>query len=85
MKISFNIQELLHCKSKLHETKSMHPFSSRAFQRDQEQTLKNPSLVDLININKTKQTSNSLRNGFAQCYMTMINILFQIPTPLEGK
>jgi hypothetical protein len=55
VKKSFNIQELLHRKSKRHETKPMHPSSSRAFQRDQECDLKHPSLVDLIGTNKTKQ------------------------------
>jgi hypothetical protein len=53
----FNIQELLHRKSKRHETKPMHPSSLRAFQRDQERDLKHPSLVDLISTNKTKQTN----------------------------
>jgi hypothetical protein len=59
MKKSFNIQELLHRKSKHHGTKPMHPSSSRAFQRDQERDLKHPSLVDLIGTkkNKTKQTN----------------------------
>ncbi len=28
-----------------------------------------------------QKTSNLSHNGFAQCYMTMINILFQRPTP----
>jgi hypothetical protein len=36
VKRSFNIQELLHHKSKCHGTKPMHPSSSRAFQRHQE-------------------------------------------------
>jgi hypothetical protein len=27
------------------------------------------------------ETSSSSHNGSAQCYMTMINILFQRPTP----
>jgi len=40
VKKSFNIQELLHHKSKRHETKLMHPSSSRAFKRDQEHDLK---------------------------------------------
>jgi hypothetical protein len=57
VKKSFNIQELLHHKSKRHETKLMHPSSSRAFQRDQECYLKHPGLVDLISTNKTKQTN----------------------------
>ncbi len=42
---SFKNQELLHHKSKCYETKPMHPFSSRAFQRAFE---KHCSLVDLI-------------------------------------
>jgi hypothetical protein len=52
---SFNIQELLHDKSKHHEIKPMHPFSSRAFQRDQECDLTHPCLVDLISSNKTNK------------------------------
>jgi hypothetical protein len=49
MKKSFNIQELLHCKSKCHETKLMHPSSSsRAFQRDQERNMKHRGSMDLI-------------------------------------
>jgi hypothetical protein len=55
MKKSFNIQELLLCKSKRHATKPMHPSSSRAFQRDQECDLKHPGLVDLINTKQNKQ------------------------------
>jgi hypothetical protein len=57
VKKSFNIQELLHRKSKHHETKLMHPSSSRAFQRHQEPDLKHPGSVDLIGTNKTKQTN----------------------------
>jgi len=52
---SFNIQELLHCKSKHYETKLMHPSSLRAFQRDQDHDSKYPDSVDLIATNKTKQ------------------------------
>jgi len=52
VKKSFNIKKLLHHKSKHHETKPMHPFSLRAFQRDQECNLKHPGLVDLISTNK---------------------------------
>ncbi len=37
----------MHCKSKRHETKPMHPFSSRAFPRDQEGDLKHPSSLIL--------------------------------------
>jgi hypothetical protein len=54
MKKSFNIQELLHCKSKHHETKPMHPSSSRAFQRHQEHNLRHPSSVDLITTKQNK-------------------------------
>jgi hypothetical protein len=54
VKKSFNIQELLHRKSKRRETKPMHPSSSRAFQRHQEHDLKHAGLVDLIT---TKQTT----------------------------
>jgi len=53
VKKSFNIQKLLHHKSKCHETKLMHPSSLRAFQKDQKCGLKHPGSVDL----KTKQTS----------------------------
>jgi hypothetical protein len=56
VKKSFNTQELLQYKSKCHETKPMHPSSSRAFQKDREHDLKHPSSVDLLNTNKTKQT-----------------------------
>ncbi len=49
MKESFNIQELLH-----HKSKPMQPSSLRAFQRQQEHNLKHPGLVDLIT---TKQTT----------------------------
>jgi hypothetical protein len=35
VKKPFNIQDLLHCKSKRHGTKPMHPSSSRACQRYQ--------------------------------------------------
>jgi hypothetical protein len=50
VKKSFNIQELLHHKSKHHETKPMQPSSSwsRALQRHQENNLKHPSSVDLV-------------------------------------
>jgi hypothetical protein len=58
VKKSFNIQELLHRKSKRYETKPIHPYSSRAFQRDQERNLKHPGWVDFISTNKTKQTNN---------------------------
>jgi hypothetical protein len=50
-----DIQELLHCKSKRHGMKPMHPSSSRAFQRNQERDLKHLDLVDLIGTNKTNK------------------------------
>jgi hypothetical protein len=55
VKKSFNIQELLHHKSKRYGTKPMHPSSSRAFQRDQERDLKHPGLVDLISTSKANK------------------------------
>ncbi len=60
MKKSFNIQELLHSKSKHHGTKPMlHPSSSssRAFQRHQEHNLKHPPSVDLIPSKQNKLPS----------------------------
>jgi len=42
MKKSFDIQELLHRKSKCHGTKPMNPSSSRAFQRHQKHDMKDP-------------------------------------------
>ncbi len=55
MKKSFNIQKLLHCKSKHHETKANVPL----LKRDQECNLKQPSSVALISINKTKQNKRT--------------------------
>jgi hypothetical protein len=54
MKKSFNIQELLHGKSKCHGTQPMHPSSSRAFQRHQEHDLKHPGSVNLITTKQKK-------------------------------
>jgi hypothetical protein len=54
VKKSFNIQELLHRKSKRHGTKRMHPFSLRAFQGHQEHDVKHPGLVDLISKKQNK-------------------------------
>ncbi len=54
---SFNIQELLHPKSKCHETKPMHSSALKAFQRNQERNLKHFNQVDLISTNKTKQNN----------------------------
>jgi hypothetical protein len=59
VKILFNIQEFLHRKSKRHGTKPMHPFSSRAFQREQERDLRHPGSVDLIGTNKIKQNKTN--------------------------
>jgi hypothetical protein len=53
VKKSYNIQELLHHKSKCHGTKPMHP-SSKVFKREQECDLKHPSLVDLISMKQNK-------------------------------
>ncbi len=47
----------MHLKSKHHGTKPMHPYSLRAFQRDQECYLKHPGSVEFISTNKTKQTN----------------------------
>jgi hypothetical protein len=47
VKKSFNIQELLHCKSKHHETKLMNPSSSRAFLKEIKK-----AIVSIINITK---------------------------------
>jgi hypothetical protein len=60
MKKSFNIQELLQGKSKRDGTKPMHPSSSRAFQRHQEQDLKHPIPVMWISYlqNKTNYLSS---------------------------
>jgi hypothetical protein len=57
VKKSFNIQELLHRKSKRHGNKPMHPSSSRAFQRDQELDLKHPDSVELIGTKQNKKTT----------------------------
>jgi hypothetical protein len=54
VKKSFNIQELLHRKSKHHGTKLMHLSSSRAFQRHQEHDLEHLGLVDLIGTKQNK-------------------------------
>jgi hypothetical protein len=57
MKKLFNIQELLHRKSKRHGTQPMHPSLSRAFQRHQEHNLKHPGWVDLIITKQNKLPS----------------------------
>ncbi len=54
VKKSFNIQKLLHRKSKCHGTKPMHPSSWRAFQRHQEHNLKHPGSVNLITTKQNK-------------------------------
>jgi hypothetical protein len=65
VKKSFDIQELLLDKSKRHETKLMHPFSSRSFQRDQERTepASEASQFGGSHQYKTKQTSGSTMKG----------------------
>jgi hypothetical protein len=55
VKKSFNIQELLHQKSKTAWNPADATPFLRAFQRDQERDLKHPGSVDLIG---TKQTNN---------------------------
>jgi hypothetical protein len=61
VKKSFNIQELLHHKSKCHHaTKPMHPFWWWVFQRHQEQDLKHHSSVDLITTKQNKTKQNKL-------------------------
>ncbi len=59
MKKSFNIQELLHHKSKCHGTKPMHPSLSKAFKPHQEHNLnlKHPGSVDLITTKQNKLAS----------------------------
>ncbi len=57
MKKSFNIQELLHCKSKCHGINPMHPSSWRAFERHQELDLKHHGLVDLVTPKQNKLPS----------------------------
>jgi hypothetical protein len=64
VKKSFNIQELLHYKSKHHETKPMHPSSLRAFQRDKECNLKHHGSVDLISTNKTNKQASFIDRCF---------------------
>jgi hypothetical protein len=54
MNKSFNILKKLHCKSKHHGTKPMHPFLLRVFQRHQKHNLKHPSLVHLITTKQKK-------------------------------
>jgi hypothetical protein len=72
MKKSFNIQKLLHRKSKRHGTKPMHPSSLRAFQRQQEHDLKHPGLVDFIITKQNKLPSFIYRykyfNVLMNCY-----------------
>jgi hypothetical protein len=57
MKKSFNIQELLHHKSKRHGTKPMHPSLSRAFQRLHDHDMKHLGSVDFITTKQNKLPS----------------------------
>jgi len=57
VKKSFNIQELLHLKSKRHGTKPIHLSWSIAFQIHQELDLKHPGSVDLISTKQNKLPS----------------------------
>jgi hypothetical protein len=76
MKKSFNIQEFLHHKSKRHETKLMHPSSSRAFQSDQERNLKHPSSMDLIVLNKTNKLPSFIDRYITFYYPYAYGIIF---------
>ncbi len=73
MKKSFNIQELLHCKSKPDGTKPVQPSLSRAFQRHQEHNLKHPGSVDLITIKQNK-TRCLMLNGLAINLISTIDV-----------
>jgi hypothetical protein len=66
VKKSFDIQELLHHKSKCHETKLMHPFSFRSFQRQQERTEAGSEASQFGGSHqyKTKQTNGSTMKGY---------------------
>jgi hypothetical protein len=56
VKKSFNIQELLHRKSKHHGTKPMHPSLLRAFQRNYKtKQNKLPSFIDRLEHPTTSQ------------------------------
>jgi hypothetical protein len=59
VKKSFDIQELLHRKSKRHETKPMHPPPPLELSKETKNTLnrdlKHPSSVDLIGTKQNKQ------------------------------
>ncbi len=81
---SFNIQELLHRKSKHHGTKAHTPLPlSRAFERHQEHDLKHPGLVDL---RTSKQ--NKLPSFIDRCVWVCACILYapsDIQTSQQGK
>ncbi len=79
MKNSFNIQELLHRKSKCHGTKPMHPSSLRAFQKHQEHNLKHLNLVDFI---ITKQNKLNLLI-ILWCMMPIIIYIFNITHKIQ--
>ncbi len=72
MKKSFNIQKLLHHKLKHDETKLMHPYLQRAFQRYQEHDLKHLNLGDRNITNKTKQ--NFLSSFTDRCVCLCVGI-----------
>jgi hypothetical protein len=57
VKKSFNIQKLLHLKSKRHGTKPIHLSWSRAFQIHQYHDLKHPGSIDLITTKQHKLPS----------------------------
>jgi hypothetical protein len=76
VRILLNIQYFFHHNN--YEINLIHPYPLRAFQQYRKHGKKHSSLGDF---NDRKKASNSLCNGFAQYYMTMINILFQRATP----
>jgi len=78
MKKSFNIQELLHCKSKCHGTKPMHPSLSRSFQKHQERDLKHAGLMDLTTTKQNKLPSFIDRSCLPDCYGQLIKYDFSL-------
>jgi hypothetical protein len=71
VKKSFSIQKLLHHKSEHHETKPMQPSSLKAFQRYQEDDLKQPGLVDLM-VTKQNKLPCFLDDRFELGYIVWI-------------
>jgi hypothetical protein len=76
---SFNIKELLHCKSKCHGTKPMHPSSSRAFQRHQSRTQYEASWFSGISYLQNKTKQNKLPS-FIDKYVIFSDDLMDVPS-----